>query len=171
MNLVQDLLYEDQWLSLEEGKSYQMRAMTTDYGGAGHMTVAMEIRSQGQTYEQHPKATRTVTHFAYDPENTFEEWYFTVKDPDDGSFKIRLLNPTVQPPEWWESDEIDSDASASKVQKALRKYYKSNFDYAPIEVTREMLDADGLATEDSDLMVSYKYTVKVTRVIESPSAE
>ena len=85
-NLVQESLYADNWIRLEEGKSYQMKAITTDYGGASHMTVAVEIRNQNETYEQHPKATRTVTHFAYDPHNTFEEWSFTVKNPDSGSF-------------------------------------------------------------------------------------
>ena len=45
--------------------------------------------------------------------NTFEEWYFTVTNPDNGKYNINMLNPKTTPNSLWKSGLISSSATAS----------------------------------------------------------
>lgn len=57
------------WVSLTENQSYRISAMSEGNPVTSHMAVAVEIKVANTTFENHPKAAKTVTQFSFDPVN------------------------------------------------------------------------------------------------------
>jgi hypothetical protein len=48
------------WISLEAGKFYKLRAQHRDMGGGMFATISVEYRNGDQTFENHPMAGKAV---------------------------------------------------------------------------------------------------------------
>lgn len=70
------------WISLTENHSYRISAMSEGNPVTSHMAVAVEIKVANTTFDNHPKATKTITQFSYDPVNIQETWYIRIQNPD-----------------------------------------------------------------------------------------
>jgi hypothetical protein len=92
-----------------------------------------------------------------------------VTNPDEGTFKLNLLNPTTTPSSYWQSASISASASAASFRSALSSYYSSNFGMN-IAVTKEMFDASSAPTTDATLAVTVVYTVTLQKQIFGMSA-
>lgn len=159
--------HKSEWIYLEKGKAYYIKGDHADATSAQHFTVSVEIKPESQdssVASEHPKSTHTITQLAMDQSNTFEEWYFTVTNPDNGKYKLNLLNPTKTPNTLWKSGSISAKASASQFYDAIKSYY-SDVWKSGIDVTRDMYDASGNLTTVAANAVSYRYTVKMRKVI------
>jgi len=93
----------------------------------------------------------------------------TITNPDSGLYKINFLNPTTEPPSYWQSDELAADASASTFRNRIWNYYWGNY-RTNIEVTKTMFDVAGVETADAALQTSAIYNIKVLKRINGYSA-
>jgi hypothetical protein len=144
-----------------------MRAEHIEHNGGNHFATSVEI---DEVPANHPQATKQIQHVSIKhTESIFEEWSFTVTNPDSGTFKLNLLDPTVDPPAYWQSNPISASASSWDVRNGIYRYYRHKFG-TDITVVKTYFDEANVETEDSSLGVTVKYTITLNKLINGASA-
>ena len=59
--------------------------------------------------------------------NTFESWSFTLTNPDSGTIKLSMLNPTTTPASYWVSNEFSANSDESTVRNIISEYTNKFF--------------------------------------------
>ena len=97
-----------------------------------------------------------------DQVNTPESWWVTVSNPDSGTFKLNLLNPTTTPASYWQSAPISASASSNEFRSAINGYYRKFFSME-VAVQKQMFDVSSAITTNAQEAVTTVFTVTLLK--------
>ena len=149
-----------EWISLEEGKLYPMRASHKEGTGSDHFTLGLEYEEADSSASYN--ANRQIQMFEISHDNVEEEWTVTVTNPDSGSYTLLFVNNEGESTETWTSDAISTSASAWDFQRVVDEWFWS-VKRTGISTTRVGYNDQDVEETDSELIVKYVYTTKALR--------
>jgi len=116
----------------------------------------------------HHQAMKEIQELKITTDQTKEQTYVTVMNPDAGVYILTYQNPVTMA--YVPSEKIACNASASEFASAIGEYYQDTVGSA-ISVTRVNLDAAGTPTLVAADIAGYRYEIEVIKLIEGVSTQ
>ena len=164
--------YISEWIELTEGEFYRMEGYTMEWSGSDHFTAAVEFEMAETNGHHHARKEIQVLSILTD--DIPEQFQITISGANgDGSYKVQFINPLYDPTDkdsvqLWRSDDIKANWDAWQVRDKIQGYFTSIWGSA-LDYERVDYDADGVETEDSELIASTVITFSLRKRINGPS--
>jgi hypothetical protein len=160
------------WVNLTKGEEYYIYGRHLDGGGGDNYAVGVEINQTAlgstEIVPNHHHAMKELQYISVGPvDSKFETFRITVNLFDtNGFYIISFQNPSDL--EWWNSGQIQVDASASNVRSNIRGYFTSKYG-SDVAVNRTMYFANGTETTSSTDAATYVYHVVLSKLVAQPT--
>jgi len=156
------------WVNLTKGEEYYIYGRHYDGGHGDNFAVGVEINQTAlnttDTIPNHHHAMKELQYISIgvaDPK--FETFRITVTNVDlTGFYIVSFQNPSNL--EWWNSGQIQVDASASNVRSNIRGYFTSKYG-SDVSVNRTMYLANGTETTSTTNAKTYVYHVVLKKLV------
>lgn len=153
-------------MSLVKGQSYYLEGRQVESSGSDHLSVAVEIEDNANA-KTHHHAMRQIQEMQVSTTQEFEKTKFTIEGGNSGNFKIIYTNPKTQKVNV--TDTLKDDMTADEFKNGVKGYYAIHG--TEINVIKESLDVNGVATADPLLAVKHVYTVSLLKLINGQSTD
>lgn len=146
--------FMSQWIALEEGENYYVEGFHYEGSGGDNFAVSVEIEEDDSS--AHPNAMKEIQRLSMIPDQTYEKMWVKIQNADSNSYRLKLTNPDDG--EVFTSESIAADATNWVFRSYIRRYFIWNKG-TDIDVTKISIDADGVETDDADLIDAYLYEI------------